>query len=143
MKLLLTVADQTQQKHLIEVLSSYRFKEDVSVVIPQNENYADIVSAAYAAILPDAYDSDFSTAVNVLSGATALIIPAESVYSELVPETFRYKLDDSEDITRVFLEAFRDERKRTDLISRSKDQLETLKDKDLLNTLRQLFSGSF
>lgn len=141
MKLLVTAADSENEKALNDVLSSYRFKDDVSVITVDSKDFKDMVSAAYAVMLPDANDSDFSMPINVLRGGTVAMIPIDSVYSELAEKTaFSFIYLDSEDITRVLLEAFRDEKKRADIISRSKEKAEALQEKNFIKMLRRVLS---
>lgn len=117
MKLILLACDDLHKQRMQETIATYRFRDDVSILSMAAADAAQCIAAAYAMMLPDPWDHDFSLVAAAVKSGCPLIIPSESTYWELVGDAgFQFKANDHEDITRVFLETFRDERMRFEKI---------------------------
>lgn len=115
MKLVLSARNTAEKNDLEALLTNYRFREDVIIADTESDDYDLIIASCYAAILPDKFDYDFRFAIRAISGAVLLIIPEESIYSEIIQpdQAFTFKYHDKDDITRVLLTSFREEQKRS------------------------------
>lgn len=138
MKLILSVNSLSAGEELKSLISNYRFNEDVAVIHTSEEDYPEVVGSAYAVILPDKYENDFTLPIQALNADIPLMIPEGSVYAEVISNcTFHFQYNDKDDITRVFLESFRDEKIRSGYIQIAKQLLPELKNQSLVPNLHK------
>lgn len=138
MKMILSAAGENSHTQLTELISAYRFKNDVSIVTVNTPGYTDIIAGAYAFLLPEKYNPDFNFPLSAIKSGTALIIPENSICAEIMQDkAFHFKYRDKDDITRVLLESFRDERRRSEIILSSKEVLEQAEKNNFYRLLMQ------
>ncbi len=144
MKLALSAAGIAERNELEELLANYRFREDVIIAETTSDDYDKIIASSYAVILPDKYDDDYRFALRVMSAEVLLLIPEESIYSEIIQEdeAFAFKYRDKDDITRVFLTSFREEQKRSATIQKAVSITGRYNQESYLRQLRQIFKES-
>lgn len=138
MKLIL-LAKRDAEEQLAALLSSYRFKDDVFVLSEESPDALKCIASCYAVLMPDKYNTDFSLAVDAVQAEKPLMIPTGSVYSEVMKENaFYFSYQDRDDITRVLLESFREETKRSLIIKNASSMLRALPEANFCTNLRSL-----
>lgn len=142
MKFVIPVKDDLAETKVRELLSSYRFKDEIRIIKTTDPEYRSSISGAYAAILPEKYNTDSRFLLDAVYAQVPLIIPEESIYSEIMDEAaFKFKFENKEDITRVLLETFREEQKRSAIIRTSEKVILSFTEEKFYAALRKLLHG--
>lgn len=138
MRLVLSPEQETLSR-FDALLSAYRFKNDVSILAAESPDISKVIASAYAVLMPEKLNSDFKLAVTAINGEVPLIIPFGSIYSEVIRESaFYFNYQDKDDITRVLLEAFREETKRSQMIRSASALVQSLSENNFSTNLRKL-----
>lgn len=112
MQLLLSFSTDAEAAAIQALIKNYRFKESVRM-ISTKDDYWKVVAAAYAAILPEKFDSDFRFLFKAMAFRAPVLIPEESMYAEITGNAgFLFNADDKKAVTGAMLHLFRDEQVR-------------------------------
>jgi glycosyltransferase involved in cell wall biosynthesis len=114
---------------LQELLSTYKYKEDIVVQNRQHKN--ELMASAYAMIFTDAQEGFMIDVQKCMSLGIPIIAPSHSVAQEVGKDASLYYNDDSyEAVAEALMTLYKDENTRNQLILRGK-QLTAGQDKDI------------
>lgn len=140
MKLILTARDEDEKNKLIQLVSTYRFRDEIIIIIASDHSdFFKLIASAYLVLLPNKYNSNFSMAIKTLEASIPLMIAENSIYTEVLEDAaFVFRFQNKDDITRVFLESFRDETQRMKIINQSEEIKKSLSSKNFFSQLRDI-----
>jgi glycosyltransferase involved in cell wall biosynthesis len=109
MKLLIRL--QTDQTKIIEKISSYKYKEDVVLLDLKDENqWAKVLSSAYALIYAPAHISIQPTVAQAMQSATPIIVEENDLMTEIISTAALYAVtDDIENLSHQMIKLYKDE----------------------------------
>ncbi len=125
MQLLITGAPGEKYEEFVRSLQSYKFKNDVKVLIdlPESESKK-MLASAYAMLYVPFYESKGEEVIEAMKSGVPLIVSDTQFLKEYCADAALYvKPDDINDIAEKMMLLFKDEQKRKDLIERGKLQV--------------------
>lgn len=122
MELLLSYNATEEADTLQKLLENYRFKVSIKLISIHDEEYRQVLSSAYAVILPDKYDHHLHFLFTAIHAEVPVIIPTGSVYEEVIGEAgMRCNMEDKAAVTSAFLQIFKEETLRSRQIQLAKE----------------------
>lgn len=142
MKLLLRV--NSHSRKIVEgLLKNYRFQEEVTLTDLSEEEYFTVLRGAYAILLPEKYYPASGMMFTAFSAEVPVIAAKGSACTDIaagVVKQFAYQ--NKEDLARVLLELFRDERERGVLIKEGRLLAEQYFQQNKVNGFQQIILNS-
>lgn len=132
MQLLMTGVPGEKYEEFVRSLQSYKFKNDVKVLIDLPEPEKDkILACAYAMIYIPLYENEGNEMIEAMQSAIPLIVSDIQFLKEYCADAALYvKPDNLKDIAEKMMLLFKDEQKRKELIEKGTRQLNEFKNKN-------------